>query len=193
MEQNTDTLTEGTQAGASQLNAASGEAAESVATDNSSSANSLSLAEINEITGMSYKDKDTALKSIRDLKSQAGKAADLEGKLKATSDTNGKTDDGAYNELRDQLNRLETENFYTKNPDVNRDLVETIAKANGVSREEAMNSELYKNTVAQPEKRTVASSNNRVAQPESQEFNPADHKGDADALAAYVHNNFIAK
>ena len=187
MEQNTDTPTVETQVDDSQLKSATGNTAESVATDNQPSADSLSLAEINDITGMSYKDKETALKSIKDLKSQAGKAADLEGKLKnLPTDNNGKTDDSAYNELKEQLNQLQNDNFYTKNPDANRDLVETIAKANGMSREEAMQTELYKNTVAAPEKRTVASSNNRIAQPSSDDFNPADHAGDATALADYV-------
>lgn len=187
MEPKTDTPTEETQVDESQLNSAAGDEAESVATDNQTSADSLSLAEINTITGMSYKDKETALKSIKDLKSQAGKAADLEGKLKNLStDDNGKTDDSAITALQEQLNQLQNDNFYAKHPDANRDLVETIAKANGMSREEAMQTDLYKNTVAAPEKRTVASSNNRVAQPSSDDFNPADHAGDATALADYV-------
>lgn len=193
MEQNTETLTNDTQAEESQLNSAAGEVAESVATGDSNSADSLSLAEINEITGMSYKDKETALKSIKDMKSQAGKAADLEGKLKAlnSDNTNGQND-AAIKALEEKLNQTQLEVFYSKNPDVNKELAETIAKANGIGIQEAVESELYKNVVAkQPEKRTVAASNSRVAQSTGEQFNPADHAGDATALAKYVTDTYL--
>lgn len=194
MEETTETPTEETQAEESQLNSAAGDEADSVATGNSQdtqvNADSLSLAEINEITGMSYKDKDTALKSIKDMKSQAGKAADLEGKLKVAAAAG---DDAKYADLQEQLNQTKLEVFYSQNPEVNKELVETIAKANGITPQEAINTDLYKNTVAAPAKRTVADTNNRVAQPKSDEFNPKDHAGDADAMAKYVHEQFIAK
>lgn len=184
MEKETETPTEEAQVDTSQLNVATGDEAETVVPDNS---DNLSLAEINEITGMSYKDKETALKSIKDMKSQAGKAADLEGKLKAASE-NG--DDARYNELQEQLNQTKLEVFYSQNPDVNRELVETIAKANGITPQEAVNTDLYKNTATAPKKRTVATSNNRQTQ-EEKPFNPAEHSGDADALAKYVTDTFI--
>lgn len=188
MEKETETLTNDTQADESQLNSAAGDEAESVAAD--TSADTLSLAEINEITGMEYKDKETALKSIKDMKSQAGKAADLEGKIKAAkADPESTNEDVAS--LREELNQTKLEVFYSQNPDVNKELVETIAKANGISPQEAINTDLYKNTVAkEPEKRTVAASNSRVAQP-ANDFNPKDHAGDADALAKHVAENYF--
>jgi len=187
----TENQTDDTQVDASQLNAATGDEAESVATESSEPEATLTLKEINELTGMSYKDKDSALKSIKDMKSQAGKAADLEGKLKAAAtDGNGNQSDEAINELKEQLNQLQTANFYANHPDADRDLVETIAKANGITREEALDTDLYKKTVAAPEKRTIAGSNNRVAQT-SKEFNPKDHAGDADALAKFVTDTYL--
>lgn len=187
METNTEHPTNEGQGGESQLNSSPATEAESVVTE--SSADSLSLAEINEITGMSYKDKDTALKSIKDMKSQAGKAADLEGKMKA-AEAEPQTSDERMASLQEQLNQTQLEVFYSQNPDVNRELVETIAKANGIKPQEAINTELYKNTVAQPSKRTVVDSNSRKQSPAG-EFNPNDHAGDADALAKFVNDNYI--
>lgn len=181
-EQTTETPTEGTQADESQLNSAAGTKAES-ATD------SLTLAEINEITGMSYKDKDSALKSIKDMKSQAGKAADLEGKVKAAqADPN--TSNELLAKLQDELNQTKLEVFYSKHPDANKELIETIAKANGISPQEAMESELYKNTVTAPSKRTVADSNNRVASGGTdKQFDP---KGKhVDEIADFVAKTYI--
>lgn len=190
MDPEQNTPTEGSQVESSQLNDAAVTEAETVATDSS---DALSLAEINELTGKNYKDKETALKSIKDMSSQAGKAADLEGKLAKAKEAVGNGENPEVAELREQLNQLQQDAFYSQNPEVNRALAETIAKANGITPQEAIATDLYKNTVAAPDKRTVAQSNSRVASPKSDEFNPADHAGDADALAAYVHKNFIAK
>lgn len=191
----TENLTEDTQVEASQLNAPTGDEADSVATDNS-----LSLDEINSITGMNYKDKDTALKSIKDMKSQAGKAADLEGKIKAAQ-ADPKTSDEAVavlqeqlNTLTEQLNQSQADSFFSSNEEyaANRALIEKLAKADGISPKEVVESDVYKSVAKEPEKRTVAASNNRVAQT-SKEFNPNDHAGDADALAKYVTENFVIK
>lgn len=183
-EEKTETPTEETQAEESQLNSAAGNEAES-ATD------SLTLAEINEITGMSYKDKDSALKSIKDMKSQAGKAADLEGKVKqAQADPN--TSNELLAQLQEELNQTKLDVFYSKHPDANKELIETIAKANGISPQEAMESDLYKSTVTAPSKRTVADSNNRVAAGgTSEEFDP--NGKSADELAQFVTQTYINK
>lgn len=198
-EQNTENPTEVTQAEASQLNAAAGSEAESVATDN---ANSLSLDEINAATGMNYKDRDSALKSIKDMKSQAGKAADLEGKIKAAQADPDTSDDAVQalqeqlNSLSQQLNQAQTDNFFSSNDEysANRELIEKLARADGVSPAEVVESDMYKSVAKQPEKRTVATSNNRVAQgSEDKQFNPAEHAGDADALAKYVTETYLTK
>lgn len=186
MDEQTETLTEESQAGSSQLNDAAATKAEAVATD------SLTLAEINELTGMSYKDKDSALKSIKDMKSQAGKAADLEGKLKTAMEATGDGSNPEVAELREKLNQVELDNFYSKNPDVNKALAETIAKANGISVQEAIATDLYTSTVAAPEKRTVATSNSRVANAGKEaSFDPQGKS--IDELAGFVTETYFKK
>lgn len=189
----TETPTEESQVEESQLNSPTGNEADSVVADNS-----LSLEEINSITGMNYKDKETALKSIKDMKSQAGKAADLEGKIKQAQ-ADPQTSDEQVQALREQLNSLteklnqsETEAFFNSNEEYksNRALIEKLAKADGVSPREVVESDVYKSVAKEPEKRTVAASNNRQA-PSSNDFNPKDHAGDADALAKYVAEKYV--
>ena len=188
MEENTEIPTEGNQVEEPQLSSTAVNEAETVATGNT---DALSLAEITELTGMNYKDKDSALKSIKDMKSQAGKAADLEGKLAKAKEATSKGGNPDVAELKEQLNQLQKDAFYSQNPEVNRDLAETIAKANAISPQEAVTTDLYKNTVATPEKRTVAQTNNRIARPKSDSFDP---KGkSADEIAQFVAETYINK
>lgn len=198
MEKETEQPTQETHLEESQLNSASGAEAESVATDTSTTTDSLSLDEINKITGRDYKDKDSALKSIREWQSQAGKAADLEGKIKAAQ-ADPKTPDEAVNALQEQLSSLnqkleqsEAENFFNSNEEysTNRALIEKLALADGVSFAEVVESDVYKSVTKEPEKRTVAASNNRQSAT-SKEFNPKDHAGDAKTLAKFVTENYI--
>ena len=184
----TENQTEETQVDESQLNSAAGDEAESVATD------SLTLAEINSLTGKTYKDKESALKSIKDMSSQAGKAADLEGKL---AKANESKPEEQLNSLQTQLSQLQNDAFFKDNQDYsdNRELIEKIAKADGISNAEVVETELYKSvsgTVASQSKRTVASSNGRVAQSSaSKEFDP---KGKSpDELAAFVTETYFKK
>lgn len=185
----TENQTEETQVEASQLNAAAGNEAESATTD------TLSLEEINALTGKEYKDKETALKSIKDMSSMAGKAADLEGKLKAAQASSAQTPDDVVKALQDQLNQTQAEVFFSNNPDhkENRELLEQLAKANGVSVQEAINLDVYKNVVEKvvdKSNRTVANSNKRVANSgKSEEF---DARGKtADELAEFVTNTYF--
>jgi len=99
----TEDQTEETQVESSQLNDAAGDEAESVATD------SLSFAEINELTGKDYKDKDSALKSIKDMSSMAGKAADLEGKLKKKEES--LSPDEELSAVKEQLSQTQRDIF----------------------------------------------------------------------------------
>lgn len=194
METQTETPTEETQVDASQLNAAAGAEADAVVTA-TTNADTLSLSEINEITGMSYKDKETALKSIKDMKSQAGKAADLEGKIKAAQAAPSTSNDELAT-LKEKLNQTQLEVFYSNNPQyrANKELLETIAKANGMTAQEAAETDLFKNTVAkEPEKRTVAQPSSKIAPSGDKPFNAADHSGDADALARFVAQTYLTK
>lgn len=200
MEQNTEQPTQETHAEESQLNSPAGETAESVATDKTSAADTFSLEELNALTGRNYKDKETALKSIKDMQSQAGKAADLEGKIKQAQ-TDPATSSEEVAKLQEQLNAITTELTQTKHESffnsseeyrANRALIEKLAKADGVSPQEVVESDVYKSVAKEPEKRTVAASNNRVAQ-SSKEFNAKDHAGDATTLARHVVDNFLIK
>jgi len=150
----------------------------------------LTLAEINEITGMSYKSKEAALKSIKDMKSMAGKAADLSGKSVDIAT------------LQAKVEELTEREFVARNPQVetNLEVLKLIAKGAGVSLQEAAELPQFKSlTVAQAgsetvTKRTIASSNNRIAQPASTEaFSPQEHAGDATKMGEFVVNQFFKK
>lgn len=150
-------------------------------------AESLTLAEINEITGKNYKSKDSALKSLRDMTKQAGKVADLEGKLERSAEEST---------TAQRLAELETDNFFARNPqhEANRELLEALAKANGVSVKEASELGTYKSTVermqaAQPAQRTVMESSQRQNAGGEGSFDP---KGkSADELAAHVTETYF--
>lgn len=151
---------------------------------------SLTLTEINEITGMSYKTKEAALKSIKDMKSMAGKAADL----------SGKPDDIAR--LTAQVEELTEREFLARNPqaETNLEVLKLIAKGAGVSLQQAAELPQFKSLVETQSgsvainKRTIAGSNNRVAQPASTDaFNAAEHAGDATKMGEFVVNQFFKK
>jgi len=178
-----DTLTNDTQVDDSQLKSATGDQAVT-------QPEALTLAEINEITGMSYKSKEAALKSIKDMKSMAGKAADL----------SGKTVDIA--QLQTQIEELKESEFFARNTqhEANRDLLKTLAKGAGVSIQEATELPAYRSLMekvaGQPvqNKRTIAGSNNRIAQPvASDSFNAQEYAGDATKMGEFVVNKFFTK
>lgn len=163
-----------------------------------SDANSLTLEEINNLTGKQYKDKETALKSIKDMSSQAGKAADLEGKLKEALESGTETPDDVVKKLRDELRATQEDVFFANNPEhkENRKILEGIAKAEGVSLADALNSDVYKEVFEAKKiakesqsKRTIASSKNRQAPAKQEDVN--DVLGDPDKSAEFVVNNFF--
>lgn len=146
---------------------------------------SLTLEEINAITGMSYKSKDSALKSIKDMKSMAGKAADLSGRPVEKQE-----------DVAARIKALELDAFYARNPqhETNREILEALAETHGVSVKEATDLPAYKRiaTAVEPrEPRTVADSNNRVSPAPSSKEELASVIGDADKMAEYVTNKFI--
>ena len=152
----------------------------------------LTLDEINAITGKTYKDKETALKSLKDMSSMAGKAADQMGRKPETvTDT-------------ERIKALELDNFYARNPEheANRDILEALADKNGVSVKEAIELPAYKSmlektaaSVETKKPRTVAAPNGRTAQPSSNKspIQAAVATGDADAMAAAVTEAFLNK
>lgn len=174
--------TEETQVDDSQLKSATGDEAVT-------QPEALTLAEINEITGMSYKSKEAALKSIKDMKSMAGKAADL----------SGKTVDIAS--LQTEIENLKEREFLARNPQVetNLEVLKLIAKGAGVSLQEAAELPQFKSLTeakaGEPvTKRTIASSNNRTVQSTNdQAFNAEEHAGDATKMGEFVVNQFFKK
>lgn len=165
---------------------------EAASTQDTSEVASLSLKEINEITGKQYKSKESALKSIRDMSKQAGKVADLEGQLTATLT---KSEIEAQTSAR--IAELETDNFFARNPqhEANRDLLTELAKANGVSVKEAVELEVYQKILERmtpagaTQKRTVMDSSTRQAAPAGGAFDP---KGKTpDELAKHVADAYF--
>jgi hypothetical protein len=175
-----ENLTEETQVDESQLNSATGE--EAVSTPEA-----FTLEELNSITGKQFKSKESALKSIQDMSKMAGKAADLMGKTKDAED------------VRARLESAEQEVFLARNPqhEANLELLQTLAKASGVSLKEATQLPVYLNVLEKTKmaeesvsKRTIASSNNRVARPVEDDMSKV--IGDPLKSAEYVVKQFMS-
>lgn len=184
--------TQETHPDSSQLNASGGdEAVTETAVD--------PLAIINEATGREYKDLDTAMSSIKEWQKQASQKVNIEAELNKAKET-PQTDEelrAQVAELSNRLNETTTDTFFVQNPEhaSNRGLLEKIAKADGISIAEAVNSESYKpvfeamQTAADVQsKRTVAVPNGRVSQPVQDEAPAA---GDKKAAGQYVYDKFF--
>lgn len=185
--------TDDTQVSESQLNSETGDEAVS-------NADALTLSEINEITGKQYKDKSTALKSLKDMSSQAGKAADLEGKLKKAESEPSSTED-EIKALKEQIAQNQTDMFFAENPDhkSNRELLEALAVKHGVSVREAADLDSYKSLQESlkagkeaQSKRTVADSNKRVSSDTKEEERYKEAIGDRQKAASYVTEKFFS-
>lgn len=163
-------LTDETQPSAADVQAEGGDEAGSPAPDQNKSAtveSSLTLDEINSLLGKQYKDKDTALKSLKDMSSQAGKVADLLGR----------TEPKQEGDKDDRYRELEMEVFYARNPEheANKNILEAFATQHKVSIKEAVElpeykelSDKLKGAEEAKERRTVVDSNRR--QPVSDEY-----------------------
>lgn len=95
-------------------------------------AETLSLAELNEALGKNYKDKESAIKSFKDTFSFVGKKAEP------------KIDPNQFIS-RDQY---ESDMFYSKNPELNtpeiREIIDAMAKAQGVKPQDVVNKDSFK-------------------------------------------------
>lgn len=104
-----ENITSDGQLDASQLNAASPEGA----VGNESKAEGLSLEEINKQFGKTFPDLPTALKSLKDTVSYAGKRKeDMEKEIFASIAQNNSND-----ELKKELESIRKDMFYKDNPD----------------------------------------------------------------------------
>lgn len=135
--------------------AAGGSEAGSPTVASSEDGGSLTLAEINQLLGKQYKDKETALKSLKDMSSQAGKVSDLQGR-KEEADT-----------LKERLEALELDNFFARNPEheSNREILEALALKYKTTVPKAVELDAYQEFAKRVEKKekrtTVMDSKNR--------------------------------
>jgi len=97
------------------------------------SADSLSLKELNSILGKNFSDKDTALKAVKDTFNYVGKKSEINEQELAAKGFVSKSE-------------FEKELFYRDNPEhaKNQEILESLAKAKGVSLREAAQSDSYK-------------------------------------------------
>lgn len=138
----------------------------------------LTLEELNEHLGKRFKTKEGALKSLKDTYSFVGKPKE------ATS-----TED---------VQSLKTEMFFLKNPDYAgkmKPVLETFAKANGISLEEASQLKDFKETheaykLLENQKTTVMPSSARQAVPKDRDTRVANARGDATEMAKIVLEGF---
>lgn len=150
-----DTPTNDVQPGAENIPAAGGNEAGSQTPASTQDGQNLTLAEINELLGKQYPDKTTALKSLKDMSSFAGRAADQLGKQ----------NDEAVSKLQKEIDAMKLDTFYARNPEheANREILEALALKNNVTVEEATELDAYKEFAkgVKKEKRTVVESNTR--------------------------------
>lgn len=147
---------------------------------------SLSLEELNQALGRSFKTKDGAIKAIKDTYSFVGKTKEPAVE-KATALANSE-----IQELRNEL-------YFTQNPDLKeaRPLLEKLAKAEGQTIQEVADSQFFKETFSKMKgfdesqsKKTVMESSARIPSPDTaKEFSEA--IGNKEKMASYVLKNFV--
>ena len=181
-------LTNGAQSDDASTPSADGTAAGSEGSNPSGDGSTLTLAEINDLLGKQYKDKATALKSLKDMSSMAGKAADL----------SGRKDDQEVSSLKAEIEAIKLESWFARNPEHegNRKILEALAKANNTSIEKAAELEEYQALVkptSKPEKRTVVDSKNRQPSTDTRDKDlDKAKKGELD-WGAYLRKHYIEK
>lgn len=138
--------------GSSQLNDSSApEAVEPKETLSESQLSGLSLDELNETLGKQFKDKESALKALKDTFSYVGKKVDqVEEELKTKGFISKR-------ELEDTL-------FYRDNPEygAHRDLIDAYASKFGISPQEAVKADALGNLFAKAQKADSYESNQSV-------------------------------
>lgn len=166
-------------AGARDIGASDGDA------NAADSNNNLTLVELNTLLGKDFKDKDSALKSLKDTQTYAAttatEKANLEARLK-----NSSTDS-------ERLKKIETDLFYTNNPEYKpyRDTLEAM----GGNPEETVQKDAFKRIFADlsefekdKQKKSVLVSNPRIGQAktrmdEAKDLSARGRQAEAGALA----------
>ncbi len=126
--------------------------------EQSAVAETLSLAEINSTLGKDFKDKATALKSLRDTQSYVGKKIDAVSPAPAVD-----------NSLKSEVDSLKEQVFYASHPELKGH--ESIIKAMGSNPAEVVEGEAFKTYFEKAKvadevanQKSVVSSNSRLSQ-----------------------------
>jgi hypothetical protein len=99
----------------------------------------ITLSELNKGLGKDFKDKDTALKSLKDTQSYVAQVGTLKSQLeKLQSQPSSPQASGEIADLKAQLNNIQTENFFERNAPLKaiRTTVEAFTKAQGKTLQE---------------------------------------------------------
>lgn len=155
--------TEGTLAGDAQLTSADGAAAVDSGT--------LTLAEMNQVLGKDFKDKESALKALKDTQSYVGKRKeDIAAELRANNTVTSPQEPDSS--LKSEVQNLKDELFYTQNPQF-KDLRDVITSM-GTNPAEVVDSPAFKKVYEKVQvadkvetSRSVVSSSPRLAQSQS--------------------------
>lgn len=131
---------------------------------------SLTLAEMNQALGKDFKDKDTALKAMKDTFSFVGKRKeDIEAEVRASIQQNGGGAQPSPNALESTVKSLQNDLFYTKNPQY-QEYSDVIASMGG-NPAEVVESPAFKKVFEKAQvadkvaaQRSVVSSNSRLAE-----------------------------
>jgi hypothetical protein len=99
----------------------------------------ITLSELNKGLGKDFKDKDTALKSLKDTQSYVAQVGTLKSQIeKLQSQSSSPQASGEIADLKAQLNNIQTENFFERNAPLKaiRTTVEAFTKAQGKTLQE---------------------------------------------------------
>lgn len=129
-------------------------------------AENMTLSELNEALGKSFKDKTSAIKSLKDTFSYVGKkVADIKKEVVSEVKTTEATD-----KLAKELEEMRKERFYDKNPQFAEPAVRKLIERIGGSPSDVVNSEEFKTIFSKvsgydesQKLRTVLESNPRLA------------------------------
>jgi hypothetical protein len=189
-----DNITQEGNAGESQLNSAAPEGA--VGTVTKDQADSLSLAELNRLTGKNFPSKESALKSITDTYSYVGKKReDVAREVKAEISASDVTD-----KLARELEEMRKERFFDRNPKYAEPSVRKLIERLGGSPEQTVDSPEFKAVFEKvsgydesQKLKTVLGSNPRIAASrdslaKAREISMAGQAGTSDEVNALVAN-----
>lgn len=130
------------------------------------------LSELKNFLGKDFKDKDSALKSLKDTQTYVGRVGQLEQQLQGFQGGSQPVATGEVAALREQIDSIQRDGFFNTNPQYKsiRPVVEKLAKAEGKGLHEIVELPEFKDMFSKVEGfeksqglRTVLESNPRLA------------------------------